>query len=165
MKIRYSPLIIIFSVILFMLSIKGKFIINPSKSLTRGIYRILEKDNINKGDIVCFKMPENIKRLALERNYILQKADSLMKIVAATKDDKVELINDELFINGESWGKMVYQDTYLRKLNPKDIKELQPKNNDEYLLLSKIKNSFDGRYIGVVTKKDILFKTQLFIEF
>ena len=42
---------------------------------------------------------------------------------------------------------------------------LQPKNDNEYLLLSKVKNSFDGRYIGIVKRKDIIYKAELFIEF
>lgn len=148
-----------------LLSQRNKYIINPSKSLTRGIYKTFPVETINKGDIVVFNIPNDIKKMAKEREYILKDAQTLMKIVAATKDDIVTIKNDELFINGISWGKMAYKDSHLRKLEPKSEKELQPKNDDEYLLLSKVKNSFDGRYIGVVKRKDIIYKAELFIKF
>ncbi|STO28732.1 conjugal transfer peptidase TraF [Fusobacterium necrogenes] len=148
-----------------LLSQRNKYIINPSKSLTRGIYKTFPVETINKGDIVVFNIPNDMKKMAKEREYILKDAQTLMKIVAATKDDMVTIKNDELFINGISWGKMAYKDSHSRKLEPKSEKELQPKNDDEYLLLSKVKNSFDGRYIGVVKRKDIIYKAELFIKF
>ena len=167
MKVKsYTPFIIISFVIFFMFAIKDKYVINPSKSLPRGIYKIIDDNkSIKKGDIVCFTMPKDIEILAKKRNYILQNTNSLMKIVAANRNDKVELKNDELFVNNISWGKISYYDSYSRKLEPKSIKELQPKDDDEFLLLSKVKNSFDGRYIGLVKRKDILYKTKLLCPF
>ena len=67
-----------------LLSQRNKYIINPSKSLTRGIYKIFPVETINKGDIVVFNIPNNIKKMAKEREYILKDAQTLMKIVAAT---------------------------------------------------------------------------------
>ena len=148
-----------------LLSQRNKYIINPSKSLTRGIYKTFPVETINKGDIVVFNIPNNIKKMAKEREYILKDAQTLMKIVAATKDDIVTIEKGELFINGISWGKIAYKDSYLRKLDPKNEKELQPKSDDEYLLLSKVRNSFDGRYIGIIKRKDIIYKAELFLEF
>ena len=148
-----------------LLSQRNKYIINPSKSLTRGIYKTFPVETINKGDIVVFNIPKDIKKMAKEREYILKDAQTLMKIVAATKDDIVTIEKDELFINGISWGKIAYKDSHLRKLEPKSEKELQPKNDDEYLLLSKVKNSFDGRYIGIIKRKDIIYIAELFIKF
>lgn len=148
-----------------LLSQRNKYIINPSKSLTRGIYKTFPVETINKGDIVVFNIPNNIKKMAKEREYILKDAQTLMKIVAATKDDIVTIEKGELFINGISWGKIAYKDSHLRKLDPKNEKELQPKSDDEYLLLSKVRNSFDGRYIGIIKRKDIIYKAELFLEF
>ena len=148
-----------------LLSQRNKYIINPSKSLTRGIYKTFPVETINKGDIVVFNIPNDIKKMAKEREYILKDAQTLMKIVAATKDDIVTIEKDELFINGISWGKMAYKDSHLRRLDPKNEKELQPKSDDEYLLLSKVRNSFDGRYIGIIKRKDIIYKAELFLEF
>lgn len=167
MKVKsYTPFLIISCVLFFMFAIKDKYIINPSKSLPRGIYKIIDDNkSIKKGDIVCFTMPKDIETLAKKRNYILQNANTLMKIVAADKNDKVELKNNELFINNVSWGKISYYDSYSRKLEPKSIKELQPKNDDEFLLLSKVKNSFDGRYIGLIKKENILYKTEILCPF
>lgn len=164
MKIkRYSPIIIIIISILFLFAIKDKFIINPSKSLTRGIYKKIEIDSIKTGDIVCFKIPKNIELLAKKRKYILEDANTLMKIVAATNRDKVSVVDDELYINNISWGKISYYDSYNRQLYP--VQDLQPLQDDEYLLLSKVKKSFDGRYIGLIKRKDILFKTELLLKF
>lgn len=148
-----------------LLSQRNKYIINPSKSLTRGIYKTFPVETINKGDIVVFNIPNDIKKMAKEREYILKDAQTLMKIVAATKDDIVTIEKGELFINGISWGKMAYKDSHLRRLDPKNEKELQPKSDDEYLLLSKVRNSFDGRYIGIIKRKDIIYKAELFLEF
>ena len=60
---------------------------------------------------------------------------------------------------------MAYKDSHLRRLDPKNEKQLQPKSDDEYLLLSKVRNSFDGRYIGTIKRKDIIYKAELFLEF
>lgn len=158
-------IIIFLSLVGILISQRNNYIINPSKSLTRGIYKITPIDNdIKQGDIVVFKISKQVKELARERGYILNNVETLMKIVAATKNDKVTISENKLFINKVFWGNISKQDSHFRNLPQKSEKELQPLN-DEFLLLSKVDNSFDCRYIGTIKKNDILFKAQLFLKF
>lgn len=62
---------IIFVFIIFvgcLLSQRNKYIINPSKSLTRGIYKTFPVETINKGDIVVFNIPKDIKKWLKKEN-------------------------------------------------------------------------------------------------
>lgn len=166
-KVNKTPLLIIFSLIILLIHwyrIKDKYIINPSKSLTRGIYKLYPPVNIKQGDIVVFKISKETKNFCKQRGYILNKTETLMKRVAAFSNDKVIIKNQEIFINDISWGKIYKMDSKYRELPQVKIENIVP-NDNEFLPLVKTDGSFDGRYFGSIKNKDIQAKAELFLRF
>lgn len=124
------------------------FWFNISPSIPLGIYREIKIDNINKGDIVVFKMDENFEKYSSTKN---MKNILAAKEVVAVYNDKLEVQNDHLFVNGEDYGEYI-----------KGIKRAELKiSKDGYWVLSKEKYSLDSRYFGEIKKKDILKKVKL----
>lgn len=121
------------------------FWFNISPSIPLGIYREIKIDRINKGDIVVFKMDENFEKYSSTKNILTAK-----KIVA-TYNDKLEIQNNHLFVNGEDYGE------YIKGIERADLKL----SKDGYWVLSKEKYSLDSRYFGEIKKKDILKKVEL----
>lgn len=121
------------------------FWFNISPSIPLGIYREIKIDRINKGDIVVFKMDENFEKYSSTKNILTAK-----KIVA-TYNDKLEIQNNHLFVNGEDYGE------YIKGIKRADLKL----SKDGYWVLSKEKYSLDSRYFGEIKKKDILKKVEL----
>ena len=120
------------------------FWFNISPSIPLGIYREIKIDRINKGDIVVFKMDENFEKYSSTKNILTAK-----KIVA-TYNDKLEIQNNHLFVNGEDYGE------YIKGIKRADLKL----SKDGYWVLSKEKYSLDSRYFGEIKKKDILKKLE-----
>lgn len=121
------------------------FWFNISPSIPLGIYREIKIDRINNGDIVVFKMDENFEKYSSTKNILTAK-----KIVA-TYNDKLEIQNNHLFVNGEDYGE------YIKGIERADLKL----SKDGYWVLSKEKYSLDSRYFGEIKKKDILKKVEL----
>ena len=121
------------------------FWFNISPSIPLGIYREIKIDRINNGDIVVFKMDENFEKYSSTKNILTAK-----KIVA-TYNDKLEIQNNHLFVNGEDYGE------YIKGIDRADLKL----SKDGYWVLSKEKYSLDSRYFGEIKKKDILKKVEL----
>ena len=167
MKIKdKKPLIIICCLISFLsylYSIKDNYIINPSKSLPRGIYKLYPPQNIKKGDIVVFKISDDLQKYMKQRGYILSSVNTLMKKVAAFSDDKIEIKNNEIYINNTSWGKIYEYDSKKRSLNKLTNNMILKK--DEFLPLSYEDKSFDGRYFGPIKTSDILSKSEIIFKF
>lgn len=164
MKIKdKKPIIIIFSLIIFLTylyNIKDNYIINPSKSLPRGIYKLYPPQNIKKGDIVVFRIPDKLQNYMKQRGYILSNVNTLMKKVAAFSDDKIEIKNNEIYVNNISWGKIYEYDSKNRPLKKYKNKTIILKK-DEFLPLSSEDKSFDGRYFGPIKTSDILSKSEI----
>lgn len=166
-KINKIPLLLIFLLIILLThwyKIKDNYIINPSKSLTRGIYKLYPPYNIKHGDIVVFKIPEELKTYCKHRGYILSKTETLMKRVAAFSTDTIEIKNQEIFVNGVSWGKIYKADSKYRELPQLKVKDTIP-NENEFLPLAQTDGSFDGRYFGPIKNQDIQAKAELFLRF
>lgn len=166
-KINKTPLILIFFLIMLLTHwyrIKDKYIINPSKSLTRGIYKLYPPVDIKQGDIVVFKIPKELKDYCKHRGYILNRTETLMKKVAAFSSDKIEIKDQEIFINNISWGKIYRVDSKYRNLPQLKTEEVIP-NKNEFLPLVKTDGSFDGRYFGAIKKQEIQAKAELFLQF
>lgn len=132
------------------------FIINVTESLPRGIYYISNITDLKKGDIVIFKP---VKEADI---YITQDYKYMMKEVAALKEDKIQIIDNYLYINGENWGEVLKEDSLgnpLPQLKNIEIPE------DEVFLATKAYKSFDSRYWGTLKKEKILKKAKLILKF
>ena len=122
-----KPILIIGALIGFLsylYSIKEDYIINPSQSLPRGIYKLYPPTDIKKGDIVVFEISEDLQNYMKQRGYILSNVTTLMKKVAAFSDDTVEIKNQEIFINNISWGKIYEFDSKYRPLRKLESENL-----------------------------------------
>lgn len=132
------------------------FVINITESLPRGIYFVSEFSQIEKGDIVIFEP------VAAAGNYIEKNCKYMMKIVAAFENDKVEIIDEHLYINNEDWGKVLKEDS---KGNPLPQLTNIKITEDEVFLATKAYKSFDSRYWGTLKKDKILKKARLILKF
>lgn len=168
MKLKDKKPILIIGALIGFLSylylIKDNYIINPSKSLPRGIYKLYPPTDIKKGDIVVFEIYEDLQNYMKQRGYILNNVTTLMKKVAAFSDDIVEIKNQEIFINNVSWGKVYEFDSKYRPLKKLKNKNLILKD-DEFLALSDTDKSFDSRYFGAIKKTKIIAKSKIFLKF
>lgn len=138
------------------------FTINLSTSIPAGIYLKLPLDDIKKGDIVIFDMPEDIDKFVHEREYIVKKCHSFIKIVGGIEGDRIEKKDNFLYINNEKIGKISLTDTIGRRLP--QIENFKVSKNKFFPIGSHI-NSFDGRYYGEVEKNLIRNKAKLILEF
>lgn len=143
---------------------KGKnYTINITKSLPVGIYRLEKVQKIKVGDIVEFQLEEEEMNFLKERGYLPDIAGSLLKIVAADKTnaDKIAIKQTEVFpllyIEDKNWGPILSKDSNNRTIPQISLEEMKPKDG-EYLLLSPVFRSYDGRYWGVIKKENILNK-------
>ncbi|MFR8990439.1 MAG: hypothetical protein ACLVH9_04650 [Fusobacterium sp.] len=66
---------------------------------------------------------------------------------------KISQVTEETLVLGVDVGSATH---YVRAFNWRGL---------ELSKVFKFKNSFDGRYIGIVKRKDIIYKAELFIEF
>lgn len=144
-----------FYIISFLYLTSFLFTINITPSMPKGIYFIYPVFQIKKGDIVLISV------VPLAKKYVPIRTKYMMKVVAGTNKDEIYTQNDELFINGMSWGKIYSFDGKGEKLPKADLKVKE----DEVLLLVKTDRSFDGRYFGATKKKDIKRKVKLIYKF
>jgi conjugative transfer signal peptidase TraF len=125
-----------------------------TKSVPRGLYLIVPIKKIARYDIVEFKPPQAALNFIRENRLIPQNG-TIMKYVFAIPNDNVCIYNQEIFINNKKAGH-VYKFYAPNKLLPQ-TKICGKLQENQYLLLSaKSKRSFDGRYFGIVSSREIL---------
>jgi len=138
------------------------FRINLTNSIPVGLYRIINKDNI-KNSFVIF-CPDNRPafRLAMERGYIssglcLDGYGYLMKKVIAIQNDIVSVTHEGVFVNQAliPFSQPKTSDDEDHKLPQWRVRDYQLKENEFLTLTSQSEWSFDGRYYGIVLKKQI----------
>lgn len=147
-----SGIIILILILFYIFNLN--FGINRTKSLPLGIYMYLKPDNIKKGDIVVFDVPDKWKTLTMFKNVRNIKVRFLKKIAADSKD-KIEIKDNHLYVNNEDYGE------YVREIEKADLKI----SEEGFWVLSKEKNSLDSRYFGEIKKDQIEKKATLIYEF
>jgi len=152
--------------------IAKNYTITVTESLPLGIYKLYSIENdIKIGDIVQFKPSKEILDFIYNREYLPRYATTLLKEVAAdySNRNEIEIVNEGevsyLYVSGKNYGIILNTDSIGRKITPLRVKDLKPRNKDEYLLLSSHIRSYDSRYFGLVNRKDILKKAELKIKF
>lgn len=136
------------------------FTINLTPSLPRGIYFMRNYKTLNKGDIVLFEVPEQAK----VKNYIPRFCKAMLKEIGALENDKVEIKEDSLYINGSLYGKIQKADSEGYKFPELTVEELQPQKG-EFLPLAPHEKSWDGRYWGTLPLNIIEKKAKLVYPF
>lgn len=137
---------------------RNNYVINISPSIPMGIYKKIKiEENLKVGDLVLIDIPKDIREYMTERGYINDNIHYLIKRIGATSKDKVEIIDNKLYINNRIVRKIPLKDSIGRQLIP--AQKVQPKEN-EFFLLGDTNNSFDGRYYGIINKKFIKYKAK-----
>lgn len=156
-KIKFifrAVIIIIIGIVYY----RSNYVINVSPSIPVGLYKKVRLDGTFKiGDTVIVDIPKDIREYMTKRGYITDDIDYLIKRIGATSKDKVEMIDNKLYINKRLVRMIPLKDSMGRQLIP--AKRVQP-NDNEVFLLGDTNNSFDGRYYGVTNKKYIKYKAE-----
>lgn len=130
---------------------------------------------INKNDIIAFCPEEKFFELFSNRGYISKniigncynKYPPFIKRVIAITGDKIEIKNDDVYLNGNlinnshiySNDKNGYK---LPRLNNGFKKIL--KVNELFVFADGVSRSLDSRYVGIINKKNIISKAYLILE-
>ena len=128
------------------------YVINVTPSIPLGIYTLEKFDGVlKKGDLVVYEVDDKYKNLTSIKRTMFKS----VKPVAAFYEDKVEIKDNRIYVNGEDYGEIFSKVS--SNFNGK-MKE------DEVLTLSKVRGTFDGRYYGAIKKSKIEKKARLIYE-
>lgn len=126
---------------------------NASASAPIGLYRRIDGP-LQRGNLVLAWLPAGARELAAERGYLPRNVP-LVKRVAGLAGDVVCAEGATVFINGKLVTTRVKAD---KKGHPLPAWEgcnlLQP--GDVFLLMGDVPASFDGRYFGVVGRRQLI---------
>ena len=149
----------ILSLFLSVFYLREYYVLNISKSIPLGFYKILKGTNYQKGDIVEFEIPKNAEKYVHGRSYQINQVKTLSKQIVGVTGDKIEIKEKGrkkfLYINGNVKGNIYSYDKSglpLPKIKDQVIKE------NEYFVMGTHPESFDSRYYGAIPKKIILHK-------
>lgn len=155
---RFRPLIfsllLLGSALLICRLLSNRYFFQVTPSMPKGIYEIKPAQRIEKGQIVLFDVPKNVRHLAKERGWLPKNlAYNLMKPVVAVQGDRVSVSEKGLFVNNRYFGPVREKDSQglpLPMLNGRFVLKA-----DEYFTASGHANSFDGRYFGPINRSAI----------
>jgi len=128
---------------------------NFTPSMPRGVYYTYDCSPA-KGDIIQFKPTERTWQFAMDRKYVSDRMEGLLKTVVATSGDRVCWQEGKISINGEFAGDVAAADSMGRPLghDPECIivqeGQLLPMALDYH-------RSYDGRYFGLINSEDVQF--------
>lgn len=128
---------------------------NSTASLPRGLYLAIPKEPA-AGDIVVFEPTELERRYAVARGYLPRPNANFLKRVGAMPGDIYRVAKDGTFtINGAYIGQAEERDSKDRPL-PQLVREVDyVVPSGEFLPITNVTRSFDGRYTGTVPLKNI----------
>lgn len=130
---------------------------NASPSAPMGLYQVHREHPIRVGDMVIAWTPEPARTLAGSRHYLPVNVP-LVKRVAALAGDRVCAAGGEIFINGRRVAVRQQSDRAGRPMPTwSGCRELRA---GQYFLLMDNYLSFDGRYFGVTSERDIVGRAE-----
>jgi conjugative transfer signal peptidase TraF len=132
---------------------------NASASAPTGMYLILEPAELQHGEMVVARPPDDAARLAASRGY-LPAGVPLVKQVAALGGDRVCAIGESIFVDGQAVARRLPEDRLGRRL-PWWTGCRNLRRGELLLLMGPVPGSFDGRYFGVSDGADILGRARL----
>lgn len=128
------------------------FVVNMSESFPPGLYR-KQRSPPHKGDLVLFCPPdqrifhEAIRRGWIDRGLCPSGTGYMIKRIAATEGDRIEMSDAGVFVNGAALKNSVRRISMGYEIALPFSHNLQ---HSEVLLMSPHPLSFDGRYFGIV---------------
>lgn len=131
---------------------------NASASAPIGLYWVWPGDAPARGEMAIAWAPPRWRALAAERHYLPANVP-LVKRVAAVRGDLVCASGPEVTVNGVRVATRLTRDPSGRALPWwQDCHRLGP---SEYLLLMDARGSFDGRYFGISSGRDLVGRARL----
>jgi len=128
-------------------------IYNATDSLPHGIYRVIKQEIYERGDLIVFPVPEQVRSLVIERGWL--KPDSyLIKPVAAINGDNMWITCGQVFVNGKYFGVIKKQDRKGLPLPSLVINDTL--SAGEIAVLQRSDDSFDSRYFGPIDERQII---------
>ncbi len=121
--------------------------------MPRGLYLIIPIKKIARYDIVEFIPPQKTLAFIKEKLWVPQ-SGSIIKYAFALPNDHVCIRDQVIYINNKKIGP-VYKFYAPNKLLPQTKICGKLKENQYLLLSTKSERSFDGRYFGVISEKEI----------
>ncbi len=129
-----------------------RVIFNGTASLPRGFYWITDTRAIHRSDLVAFEIPNQVRRLVVDRHYLPPGA-VLVKHVAAVAGDVVCARAEGFTINGGPTMPTLHEDSVGRPL-PFYV-GCGPLESGEFFVTSGAARSFDSRNFGPITRENI----------
>jgi conjugative transfer signal peptidase TraF len=130
------------------LALSGHLLINFTPSIPRGVYWISPGVRPQRGDLVAFPLPESVRELLYERQYVPRSIRLLAKPVAALGGDHVCVRDHELVVNGHVAGKVLTVDRDGKPMPQYSGCGVLPPS--ELFVSTEHDNSFDSRYFGAI---------------
>ena len=125
---------------------------NVSPSVPPGLYRI-ELGPFRRGDLVLIRLASDVAELAAKRHY-LPKSTYLIKFVSAVAGDQVCRLGDRIFVGGVLAARALARDGLGRPMPSwQGCRQLA---SGDLFLLADDQQSFDSRYFGVVSVRDVV---------
>lgn len=130
------------------------FYLNVTSSLPQGLYMKIPSKEFSRGDYIIYEPTEEVKAIIVRNGWGNGKHDFLKK-VGAVSGDKFSINADTLIfeIEGKYIGKVFEKDNVGHEL-PKLRGEFEVPQNC-VLPIATSERSFDGRYSGAISKKQI----------
>lgn len=140
----------------------SKVIINITPSYPLGFYQ-MTNEPIAKGTMVIFCLPqggfteEAMKRGYIHAGYCPSRTTVMIKKIVAAQNDQVEINDSGVFINGDLLpnSKPALTDSGGRPMPALNVHTIL--DNHSFLLMSDYSpKSFDGRYLGITDRANII---------
>lgn len=135
------------------------FVWNASPSATIGMYFVSGKSDLSRGDMAALWLPDPYRRLASERRYLPYNIPAIKRVMAVS-GDSVCALGSRISVNGQ-W--IADRHRFDGKGRPmpwwQNCKRLGP--DELFLLNEEAANSFDGRYVGISKRSDIIGEARL----
>ena len=153
-KVVVSVFGFLFTVLILHFTLGVTLYENMTLSADRGIYLgwNVGLDKLKYGDFVIFRLPYMIG--------YLPEGHFMLKQVEGKPGDTYKVYDDRLEIRGE---------TYKIARSIKELPQLAVGEyvvpDDHYLFLNHVETSFDGRYLGVIHKKELVAKVWIMINY
>jgi signal peptidase I, bacterial type len=133
-----------------------RVVYSKTASMPSGLYLIIPKQKFSKHEVVEFIPPDWALDFLKERGWINSRG-SIIKYVFAVAEDSVCNQGDSVIVNDKVVGKVQRFLDSGKQLPKKSFCGKVPDNH--YLLMSNFSDrSFDSRYFGLVSAKNILGK-------
>lgn len=135
-------------------NVQPRIILNVSSSVPLGLYGLQRETPYQRGDVVLVRLPEHVRALAAERNYLPANQPAL-KVVAALPGDNVCSLHRVIWIARKPIANVLEHDRLGRPL-PHWQGCVIVLSDQIFLLNAASESSFDGRYFGVSSADDVI---------